>query len=789
MQRGNSVRILLAALLVFPAGVGTAHGDVRISEFLASNESGLRDADGDFSDWIELCNAGLEPVEVTGWSLSDDVSEPRRWRLPEISLEPGAKVVIFASGKDRSDPADELHTSFRLDQDGEYLGLHRRDGSIVDAFLPTYPAQRPDMSYGRTDGEVGAPVRFEGSIRWLVPENGALGDSWTHRDFDDGGWNVGDESVDPSGLPLGYFADEAAPAENPYASIVVGEASLRMYLRLGESEGALAHDELGGSSGSYEGAIALGAPGAIAADVDTAADFSGGSIRVADATGLDGRASSYTIEAWIQPDVAKGFRWIAGKGESSSSADYLLGITSSGAVRFITQGLANVATSDALPFDGKRWFHVVGTQDLAAGRVSLYVDGELAASVDLAERDVPGGTELVIGDRPFGTSQPFDGRIDEFAFYRRALSHGEIRDHFQTARDGASLDRLISSNVEAAMRDRSASVFVRAQFVAEDPAALTRLSLSVRFDAGFVAWIDGIEVARRNAPDDVTWESAATTGRSLEETLAFETIDVSEHLDALAPGDVHVLAIQGLNDGAASPEFFFDARVSGARETTEAWFLTPTPGAANRDAIFGFVDPVEFSETRGFHDAPLDVELSTPTSNTVIRYTLDASPPGEASGTVYDGPIRVAGTTIVRAAAFREGFLASPVSTQTYLFTADILRQTGQGFPATWGSARADYAMDPTVVDDPRYRDSLPEDLRAIPSVSVSMEVDDLFGPQGIYSNPTLRGPAWERACSVEYFDPQSENEFQIDAGIRMHGGSSRSPDITPQHSMRLHFP
>ena len=60
-----------------------------ISEFMADNQSTLTDEDGDRSDWIELFNAGDELVDLKGYSLTDDASDPTRWRLPAVQLSPG----------------------------------------------------------------------------------------------------------------------------------------------------------------------------------------------------------------------------------------------------------------------------------------------------------------------------------------------------------------------------------------------------------------------------------------------------------------------------------------------------------------------------------------------------------------------------------------------------------------------------------------------------------------------------------------------------------------------------
>ncbi len=122
---------------------------VVISEFMASNDHTLSDADGDFSDWLELYNDSASPIDLTDWYLTDKVDNLTKWRLPSVSVPGGGTLLVFASEKDRRDPASELHTNFKLASDGEFLALVEPDGlSIAWAYAPQYPPQVPDISYG-----------------------------------------------------------------------------------------------------------------------------------------------------------------------------------------------------------------------------------------------------------------------------------------------------------------------------------------------------------------------------------------------------------------------------------------------------------------------------------------------------------------------------------------------------------------------------------------------------------------------------------------------------------------
>jgi hypothetical protein len=145
--------------------------DLTISEILASNQNGLVDEDGDTSDWIEIHNHDNATVNLNGWSLSDDADEPGKWPFPDVTLEPGAYLVVFASDKHRVEIGAALHTNFKLDKDGEYLALSFFEPTSgwlpVSEFAP-FPAQQDDVSYGRD------PIDPARSVFFSTPTPGAL---------------------------------------------------------------------------------------------------------------------------------------------------------------------------------------------------------------------------------------------------------------------------------------------------------------------------------------------------------------------------------------------------------------------------------------------------------------------------------------------------------------------------------------------------------------------------------------------------------------------------------------
>ena len=223
-----------------------------------------------------------------------------------------------------------------------------------------------------------------------------------------------------------------------------------------------------------------------------------------------------------------------------------------------------------------------------------------------------------------------------------------------------------------------------------------------------------------------------------------------------------------------------------------SYFATPTPGAPNTNPIAGVVDRVSASLTPGFFDSTQSVSLSTPTSGATIRYTLDGSTPTSSSA-AYTGPISITGTTTLRAVGTRSGYLSVPDRTFSYIFVDDVINQSNNGvapanFPEVGSLVQElDYGIDPDVIGIEGAQ-AIKDALLAIPSWSITTDIDNLFDPAtGIYANPQQDGRDWERAASVEQLNPDGSEGFQVNAGLRIRGASSRSPD-NPKHSFKLFF-
>ena len=554
---------------------------ILITEIVAANGQGIRDDDGDRTDWIELFNNGDTAQNLDGWYLTDDLEQKTKWKFPAVTIHPEEHLVVFASGKDRS--GEVLHTNFQLDREGEYVGLIRPDGTTSEfEFAPQFPTLKEDRSYGlRQSAETFSLVTSQSEVRVFVPtaENGGdrLGDAWTRQGFDDSSWRAG--------------------------------------------QGGVGHDKT------------------------------------------------------------------------------------------------------------------------------------------------------------------------------------------------TSFDEFIGTDVETDMIDKQSSAFIRTTFQIENLFNLANPTLGIQYDDGFVAYINGTEIARANAPVDPTWNSLATASHRDALATRFEYFDLSSHADLLVEGE-NILAVHGMNRQISSDDFLIATEITATRslrvaDTTPGFFERPTASLANGDISYiGLGDRVVPSIGRGFYDEPIDVSLSTETVGSTLVYTTDGSLPTLENGTVIkassesespEATININRTTTLRAIAIKESHLSAPVMTETYLYLDDVLRQDYQatldaGFPEVWRRrTEPDYGVAASVIGpndeyDGVFSQQAIAAFKSAPTFSIVTDLDHLFGEErGIYVNSARSGFDWERPTSLEVMMPDGEN-IQVDAGIRIAGDNVRNFGNSKKQSFRLEF-
>ena len=366
--------------------------------------------------------------------------------------------------------------------------------------------------------------------------------------------------------------------------------------------------------------------------------------------------------------------------------------------------------------------------------------------------------------------------------------------------NGSGYQTLFGTNGDVGnqMSGTNTSAYIRIPFDVDDPGGLTSLTLDMKYDDGFIAYLNGVRVASQNGPQSADWNTAASGSNDDNAAVLFEAFDIIAHAGRLQQG-ANLLAIHGLNVSTGSSDFLILPEINGVRISDPSvggagYLDDATPGTFNGPTFAGFVSDTTFSVDRGFYSRPIRVEITSETEGAAIRWTTDGSDPTATRGNVYNGPIDISQTTVLRVAAFKPGLVATNIDTQTYIFLNDVIRQSPGGqVPPGWPSGsvngqQLNYGMDPDIVGGRHSEAQVIEALEAIPSISMVTPLENLFNSQtGIYVNAGGSGRNWERPASFELLNPDGSPGFQVDGGVRIRGGFSRSGS-NPKHAFRLFF-
>ena len=170
----------------------------------------------------------------------------------------------------------------------------------------------------------------------------------------------------------------------------------------------------------------------------------------------------------------------------------------------------------------------------------------------------------------------YDGLLDDFRFYNTPLTAAQITAIAKGADEGVrSAD--VGLNVQSLLVGVNSSAYIRIPFSITDLDSINDLLLSIKGNDGFIAWINGQQVARSNAPDSPAWNSAATDVHAPGRTWYGFIDDLT---DLLHTG-TNILAIQGLNNAISDPSFLIapqlSANATAVYGTEGRYFTTATP--------------------------------------------------------------------------------------------------------------------------------------------------------------------------------------------------------------------
>ena len=777
----------LADYAVFAEHWGQRGDSLIISEFMANNGASnppepneILDEDEDSSDWIEIFNPTDVTINLGGWYLTDNMNDSNPWRFPD-GLELGSQefLIVFASQKNRSVAGEELHTDFNLDADkGEYLALLADDGeTVIYEYAPTFPEQLRNISYGlKQNGRtlIGASTTTSRN----VPNDTEANADWTSFSYDDSQWQKG-----PGGLRF-WSGGEARIAYND----VIFQTGQHIGTNVttygvgsgysGTSSGPLLDQATGEDMGVNVSLTTNGVdwqdnPSYGGRDCAAGTDAHTTFAAMTDMTGvLTYGGAGWWVDATftgLDPLTEYTFAASASRGNYD---DRITRYTISGADTYTNSSTSgvNVVSGDKVEFD-------------TGGN---YAEGYVARWSGITAAD---GTFKVRAEA--SPDNPNGQRAYSFDVFMLQGGFG-----------GSELmDQMVGVN---------ASLWTRTEFDMDEnePETYESLALRVKYEDGFVAYLNGVEVARDNISGTPSWNSTADGNRDDLLAADYVSFDISSYRYLLREGK-NVLAVLAANDNVSNEKFVIFVELAAAGSTGVAQYLTaPTPGEYNISGSAGIVGDTNFSVDRGFYENPFTVAITSETEGVTINYTTDGSLPSEVHGTRYTGPITITRTTTLRAIAFKPGWISTNVDTQTYIFIADVITQSPNGEKPTsaWPNSgvngqQLNYGMDPDICSPTgrygaEYAHLVDDALLAIPTMSLVTDLDNLFNSStnpsvgGIYVNAEIaraNGRQWEKHASLELINPDGSKGFQINCGIRIRGGYSRS-DSNPKHAFRVMF-
>jgi hypothetical protein len=503
LDDANGVNMADFALLAKDWKVEEPH--LVISEFMASNaseepleEGELLDGNDESSDWLEIYNPADTAISLDGWYLTDNSNDRTKWQFPDgLEIKSGEFRIVFASEKIQQenptnypylDDDGYYHTNFELNMDGEYLALVAPDGNTaIHEYAPEFPEQLTDISYGLTQyATTLVPVGTTASYHVPTSGDAALGTSWTAVDFNDPGWETGKTGL---GFGLGgtprvvyndviyssgqYIADNVTtygvgyggPTSGPLLDQATGD-NTGITVTLTESGGVSWQDNptYGGSD--------------CAVGTDAYNTFGG----FADMTGV----LTYGGTGWWVDLTFTGL---------DPTTEYTF--ATSAARCYYAGRLTNYTLTGADTYTNAS---TIGVDVLAENKVRFntgdnYNEGYVARWTSITAAD---GSFTVHAEAD--TSAPEGRKAYSFDVFK--LEGG-----------------FSGTDVQDDMFGINASLWMRTEFDLElgEPELFDTLTLRVKYEDGFVAYINGQEVASCNAPDLVEWNSTATSDRPLED--------------------------------------------------------------------------------------------------------------------------------------------------------------------------------------------------------------------------------------------------------------------------------
>ncbi len=676
-----------------------------ISGVVDVDNNNVFDHQGETPEYIVIKNSGTTTVSLSGWTLSNDPQQPSLWAFPtNASIAGGDTKIIFASGKNRTN-AEPYATNFRLPCPPAPIACLYQQAVLRSQLTVRGTGCRPCTNLIQK----GTP------LSWIIPDTtfSSVGTTWTTPNYNAGQWSTGANCIGYDGDPI---CDNLI-LYSTYNSADVDTINKIIF----DTSGPILHP------GTYP---STGVTFPAAGRVSNAVQFTGvvapaSMVTYVHHEELNPTNKDYTFAIWVSPTNLSGSPQIVyHKMDVPTSTGYYLSIDGDGGATFgLAAGSNQIFTVRTLqPITANGWTHLAAVIDRTNNALKLYRGGTLVNTTVLpgAAAFSVANTKALISAQPFNaaTQIPFTGRQDEFAIWGRALPATEIATvasqglaglSFKVAPAGQTYsppyNTLITTSVKTAMKGVNTSAYQRISFTIPDATLVTKLQLSINYDDGFIAYINGTKVAERNAPAPPAFNSAATIDRPDTDALTAEIIDLTAFKSLLVTGSGNVLAIHGLNAGIADPRFLICPELCIEENSSNACFCSTNgrnfwiafPGNEPDETTNPLVLSVCITGTTGTTGVVTAPSIGLSTAFTIpasgsITIPLDKKLSLEASDTIESKAVRiVANQDVAVYARSREDYttdtyLAIPAACLGSEYLVLGYKNLWQGFPDLNGS-------------------------------------------------------------------------------------------------------
>lgn len=184
-----SFRYLLFLNLIFC--LAQANGQVVINEVCPSNVTTIQNFNGDYDDWIEIYNSGSSSLNLNGYGLTDDLSNPFKFTFPSVNLPAGSSILIFASDTNSTTVVDHWEMAVDAEEDWRYWpNTTEPDTNWRNPGFNTtgWSQGHGGIGFGDNDDQTTVSVRSSVMMRqtFNVPDTSQVLKAVFFMDYDDG---------------------------------------------------------------------------------------------------------------------------------------------------------------------------------------------------------------------------------------------------------------------------------------------------------------------------------------------------------------------------------------------------------------------------------------------------------------------------------------------------------------------------------------------------------------------------------------------------------------------------